>query len=434
MSVSVNGGAAPAGWSAYMKACYTQRKRPVLGSVDTDKLEQAALEKLKDRKDAFLYVFGSAGTNSTHETNRKEYAKWKIIPRMLRDVTYRNIETTIFGVRYRAPLFLAPIGVQGIVHPDAELASAAAAGQVGVPYIMSTASSRSIEAVAKANGSGPRWYQLYWPRSNDLTLSIISRVKKNGFSALVITLDTVTLGWRPHDLDTAYLPFYHGIGAHVGFTDPVFMGKFGLQPISKDDAPDFPYDPARQEELIQNGDEQARQRAFLGMKWIDETTSGVFKSWQDLKFVRENWDGPLLLKGIMSPEDAELAIDNGADGIIVSNHGGRQIDGAIPSLHALCQIMRSAKVKQAQANGKFTILFDSGIRTGSDIFKAIALGAQGILYGRPYMYALTLAGQAGVEEILRSILADFEITLGLSGYASLAEIYGKADTVLTKLD
>lgn len=240
------------------------------------------------------------------------------------------------------------------------------------------------------------------------------------------------LGWRPHDIQTAYLPFFHGVGAQVGLTDPVFMSKFGLEPYPENDHPDYPYDPALQDELIAKGDKNAAERAHLGESWIGETTSGRFRTWEDLSFIKQNWDGPLILKGIMRPQDAELAIDHGVDGIVVSNHGGRQVDGSISSLYALSQIMKSPKVRAAQASGKLTILFDSGIRTGSDIMKAIAIGAQGVLYGRPFMYALALGGESGVDSQIRSILADLEVTLGLSGYSSLEEIHGKADEILVR--
>ncbi|KAF9810311.1 hypothetical protein IEO21_06999 [Rhodonia placenta] len=433
MSLNLESAVVPkARWSAWMKESYANRAPPVLGTVNIQELEDRAREKLKNREDAFMYVCGSAGTNSTTANNRNEFQRWKIIPRMLYDATNRSVETTIFGVKYSSPLFVAPVGVQGIVHPDGELATAGAAGALGVPYIMSTASTRSIEAVGKANGSGPRWYQLYWPTSNDITISILNRAKKSGFTALVITLDTMLLGWRPHDIPTSYLPFFHGVGAQVGLTDPAYMAKFGLEPYPEDDHPPHPYDPVRLEELIQRGDKDAAQRAMLGKNWIGETTSGTFRKWEELAFLKQHWDGPLVLKGIMRPQDAELAIDYGVDGIVVSNHGGRQVDGCISSLYALSQIMKSPKVRAAQASGKLTILFDSGIRTGSDIIKAVALGAQGVLYGRPFMYALALKGREGVEDQLRAILADLEVSLGLAGYSSLDEIFGKADEILVR--
>jgi len=185
-----------------------QRQAPQpLGTVVFKEIEEKAKEKLKDYPGAFLYAGGSAGTNTTYRANRKALDRYALIPRMLVNATVRNLETTIFGVTHSAPIFIAPIGVQGIFHGDAELAPARAAKKLGVPFIMSTASSRSIEEVATANGDGYRWYQLYWPRTNDVTLSILNRAKANGFKALVVTLDTMVLGWRPHDIERAYLPF-----------------------------------------------------------------------------------------------------------------------------------------------------------------------------------------------------------------------------------
>ncbi|KAL7279634.1 LOW QUALITY PROTEIN: hypothetical protein ACG7TL_006040 [Trametes sanguinea] len=435
----------------FMRDSYLSRAPPPTGTVDLNKIEDAARQKLKDREganfakdipDAFLYVFGNAGTGESFHDNRKELSKWKVIPRQLRDATHRSIEvgsmpsmsncgpvmtmarqTTIFGQKYSSPLFLAPIGVQGIVHRDAELATAAAARELGVPMILSTAASRSIEAVAQANGTGQRWFQLYWLRAKD-----------NGYTALVVTLDTMTLGWRPHDIDTAYLPFYHAVGAQVGLTDPVFMKRFGLEPVAHDDVPEFPYDPAKFDERIRQGDKKAVELCRLGVEWVRQVAEGVYRTWDELAFIRQHWDGPLVLKGVLSVEDAQLAMNAGVDGIIVSNHGGRQIDGSIPALWALEKICQASRVKEAQLNGRLTVLFDSGIRTGTDIFRAIALGAQGVLLGRPYIYGLIVGDQAGVETVVKSILAEFEITLGLCGYKSIAEIWGRASDTMVKLD
>ncbi|PCH39047.1 oxidoreductase [Wolfiporia cocos MD-104 SS10] len=407
-------------WGSFAKTLYKSRQPPIV-AVSVDKLEQAAREKLKDSPDAFLYVFGSAGTGATYAENRAEFQRWKIIPRVLRDVSQCNLETTLFGVKYPSPLICSPIGAQTIVHADGECGSAAGAGALGIPYVMSTASSRSIEAVAKANGSSPRWYMLYWGKEKDVTLSILSRIKKSGFSALVVTVDAMILGWRPFDLDTAYFPLTHGLGTAVGLTDPVFMAKFGLEPFPEDERLDFPYDAAKQDALIQAGDKRAIDRSRLGQEFYRQVTD-TGKTWEDLAWLKQHWDGPLILKGILSPKDAELAIDYGADGIVVSTHGGRQVDGEISSLKALHRIMQSPKVRAAQASGKFTVILDSGIRTGSDILKAIALGAQAVMYGRPIMYALTLAGPAGVESQIRSILADFATTLSLSGFSNVEEL------------
>ncbi|KAH9934311.1 oxidoreductase [Fomitopsis serialis] len=422
---------AAATWSTFAKLSYASRRPPVTATFAVDRLEQAARKKLEHSSDAYMYIFGSAGTGSTAESNRAAFKRWKIIPRLLRDVSKRNIEVTLFGNTYPSPLLLAPIGAQGIVHAEGERATAAAAGGLGIPFIMSTGSTRSIEAIAKANGPGPRWLQLYWGKNDGTVMSLLSRAKAAGFTALVVTVDTPTIGWRPCDLDTAYLPFAHGVGAQVGLTDPFFMAAAGLEPFPEDEHPDFPYIAARQDELIRNGDKKATLQSEVGQKMVGELLDPT-KVWGDLSRLKEQWGGPLILKGILSPKDAELAIENGVDGIIVSNHGGRQIDGSISSLDALHRIMGSCAVKEAQARGTFTILLDSGIRTGSDIFKALALGAQGVCYGRPYMYALALAGREGVDSQLRAVLADFEITLGLAGVRSIEELRINAHDLLVR--
>ncbi|TCD65773.1 hypothetical protein EIP91_002212 [Steccherinum ochraceum] len=421
-------------WSSYMVDLYARRAPPPFGTVDIALIEQQAREKMKDDEHAFMYTFGSAGSGATCTANLVEMRAWKIVPRMLRDANARDLKTTLFGVEHPSPLLIAPIGVQGLLHPDGELATSRAAASLNVPFVLSTASTRSIEAVAQANGSGHRWYQIYWPKSNDVTLSLLKRAKTNGYSALVVTLDTPMLGWRPHDLKSAYLPFIHGVGSQVGLTDPVFMKQQGEQPDPVDYAPKFPYSYEEFDNAIKNGDKGAQRAHKLGLEWIGQITSGLYREWDDLKFLREHWDGPIVLKGIMDVEDAQKAIEHGMDGISVSNHGGRQIDGGIPSLYALHKICSDEKVKAAQASGKFTVLFDSGIRCGSDVIKAIALGANAVLLGRPFMYGLCVGGQEGVEAVVRNILADLEITLGLAGYKNLNELRGQGERAVVRLD
>ncbi|KAI0320961.1 FMN-dependent alpha-hydroxy acid dehydrogenase [Amylostereum chailletii] len=420
-------------WSSYMVQVYSAGAPPHNASFNMDTIAEKAREVTKDNHAAFMYTFGSAGLSSTDHANRKALAIWRIIPRMLRDASVRNLETTIFGKKLRCPVFVAPVGVQGILHPDGELATARAAAKVGVPFIMSTASTRTIENVGQANGDGHRWYQLYWPHNNEITLSILSRVKKAGFSALVVTLDTMLLGWRPHDLDTAYLPFHAGVGISVGTSDPVFMRTQDKEARTDDDSP-FPFDAAGHRAKLAAGDAAAAEATELGKAWLKETNSGIFKTWADVRFLREHWDGPLVLKGIQCVEDAHRAIDAGVDGIVVSNHGGRQVDGAIPSFVALEHVTADGRVKEAQKAGTFTVLFDSGIRTGSDVIKALAMGAQGVLVARPFMYGLAISGEKGVEEVLRGLLADTEITLGLSGYKTVDEIQGKREEIIMKMD
>ncbi|KAN0088010.1 FMN-dependent dehydrogenase [Tylopilus felleus] len=425
----------PDKWVQFFLDIYIQAQPPILGTVNLKEIEDKAREVMKDHLPAYMYTFGSAGTCLTDVANKKALENWKIVPRMLIGATNRNLETTIFGVKYPAPIFVAPIGVQGIMHADGELASARAARNVGVPYIMSTASSRSIEDVAEANGpDGHRWFQLYWPRTSEVTLSLLKRIKACGFTALVITLDTMVLGWRPHDIETGYLPFAYGVGIQVGTTDPVFMKRFGLEP-RQSDSPAFPLEPGKiREAALEKGDERMTREMLLGKAWLDEVNSGVFRTWEDLKFIKDNWDGPIVLKGIQRVSDAEKAIAHGVDGIIVSNHGGRQVDGAIGSLDAFDMIMRSRKVRAAQRSGKLTILFDSGIRTGSDIIKALAMGAQGVLIARPYMYGLAIAGQEGVEQILMQTICDLHISMGLTGYSDINEIIGKKDEIMMRLE
>ena len=320
-----------------------------------------------------MYVFGSAGTGSTYRNNLEALQQWRIIPRMLRDATHRNLDviitavtlpanrvaadcasqTTLFGVKLPSPILIAPVGVQGILHKDGEIATATAAADVGVPFIMSTAATRSIEAVAKANGDGgQRWYQLYWyvlppparhmtflhaseltrPRTNEVTLSILRRAKAAGFTALVVTLDTFLVGWRPHDLDAAYLPFTAGVGIQVGTSDPVFMERMGslYGGPRPNECPAFPLDLEAFRARLAAGDEQARAAFTLGTAWLHEGNSGHFRSWTDLAFLRQNWDGPIVLKGIQTVQDAHAAMNFHVDGIIVSNHGTSAHGGEFP--------------------------------------------------------------------------------------------------------
>ncbi|KAJ7639186.1 oxidoreductase [Roridomyces roridus] len=419
-------------WTTYTARIYRDRKGiPNLGTVVFEEIEAKAKEKLKDNHEAFMFAAGSAGISSTLRANLEAFERYRIVPRMLVDATVRSLETSLFGVKYPSPILMAPIGLQGIFSPEAELAPTRASQKLGVPYIMSTASSRSIEDVAKANGTGHRWFQLYWCKTPQVTLSLLARAKANGFTTLVLTVDTMRTGWRPADLGKGYLPI--GYAIQVGLSDPVFMAQQGREPIQSPRT-EFPFDLAGFNRLLDAGDPEALDTVRLGAAWGAEINSGHFYTWDDLAFIRSHWEGPLVLKGIQSVQDAEMCLRYGVDGIVVSNHGGRQVDGAIGTLDALERIMQSSAVRTAQAEGKFTVLFDSGIRTGPDIFKAIALGAQAVLVGRPWLYGSIVAGQEGVEQVLLSILADLDVTLGLAGFRSLDELRGKADEILVQTD
>src|SRR5580704_6023199 len=354
--------------------------------ADLSTLEAAAREVMTPR--AFGYVAGAAGSGDTASENLDAFRRWRIVPRMLTDVSTPSFASTVLGTDLASPFLLAPVGVLSIAHPDGESAVARAARAAGVPMILSTAASTAMEEVAAANGDGQRWYQLYWPKDRSVAASLLGRAQAAGFSVLVVTLDTRALAWRPRDLDNGYLPFLHGIGVQNYLSDPAF--QTGL-------ASSVTADP---------GAAILRYTQIFG---------DLSLTWDDLPFLRQHWHGPIVLKGILSAADAARAADAGMDGIIVSNHGGRQVDGAIGALDALPAV--------ADAVGsRLTVLFDSGIRCGADMLKALALGARAVLLGRPYVYGLGLGGEAGVRHVLRALRNDFELTMRMAGFAGLAEL------------
>ncbi|KAH7417301.1 FMN-dependent dehydrogenase [Cadophora sp. MPI-SDFR-AT-0126] len=363
-------------------------QRLPLVTTDPNKLEEQAKSILKPT--AYNYVAGGAGERATMDANRLAFRQWKMIPRMLRPTTHRDLTVKLFGEIYETPVLMAPVGVQTIFHEDKETGLAQVCFEIGVPYILSTASSSSIEEVAEANGNGPRWYQLYWPQDEEVTESLLKRAKENGYKVLVVTLDTWALAWRPADLDGAYIPFMKGVGNRTGFTDPVFRRKFKEK-----------FNATPEEKPLEASNE-----------WVGDVFSGAAHSWDQIAHLRKHWDGPIVLKGIQHPEDAKLAVQHGVDGIVVSNHGGRQLDGAVGSLEMLPEI--------AEAVGeKLTILFDSGIRGGVDIIKALALGAKAVFVGRPAIYGLAIAGKAGAKQVLQGILADLDQSMGLAGIVNI---------------
>jgi isopentenyl diphosphate isomerase/L-lactate dehydrogenase-like FMN-dependent dehydrogenase len=332
------------------------------------------------------YLFGGASTEDTMRENLAAFRRHRIVPRMLNDVSERDLSRTVLGTAMPAPVLLAPIGVQSIVHPDGELATARAAASVGIPFVASTASSYTLEEIAGV--AGPRWFQLYWPRGEELAVSLVQRAERAGYEAIVVTLDTWLLGWRPRDLQLAYLPFLQSIGIANYLADPVFRAGLDAPPEE---------------------DPQAAVNHFVGV------FSNPSVTWADLALLRDATALPIVLKGILDPDDARRAREHGVNGILVSNHGGRQVDGAIAALDALPAV--------ADAVGDtLAVLLDSGVRSGSDALKALALGAQAVLLGRPYMWGLALDGEAGVRRVLQGFLADLDLAVALSGHRSLATI------------
>ncbi len=341
--------------------------------------------------EAFAYIAGGAGREATMRANLAAFDAARIRPRMLRDMGKRDLSATMLGRTWPNPILAAPIGVQEMAHADGDLATARACAAVGVPMIISNQASHPMEAIAVANGDGERWFQLYWGKSDELVASLVRRAEACGCTGLVVTLDTAMLGWRTRDLDLAYLPFLEGKGIAQYTSDPVFQSMLG----------DKASDP------------HAASLLFM------TTYSNPTITWDRLGFLRQHTRMPILLKGINHPDDAALAIEHGMDGIVVSNHGGRQIDGAVAALDSLAEVA-------AAVAGRIPVLFDSGIRSGADVFKAIALGASAVLIGRPYVYGLSIAGEAGVAAVLRNILAELDLTMGLAGCRSVRDVTADA--------
>ncbi len=354
--------------------------------IPVAELEAAAAKVLKP--EALDYVAGGAGGERTMRANLDAFDNWRIVPRMLRDVSQRDLSVEFLGTRLPAPVVLGPVGVQELIHADADLASARAAVSLGIPFTLSTVSSRSIEEVAKAMGEATRWFQLYWGKDREVTASMLQRAEKAGYSAVVVTLDTVMLGWRERDLKRSFLPFLAGKGLANYLTDPVFRAKLAEPP------------------------ETHPEGAIL--LWTQLFSNNAL-TWNDLAWLQQQTKLPILLKGIQHADDARRAADAGVQGVIVSNHGGRQVDGAIGSLDALPGVV-------AALAGKIPVLFDSGIRHGSDALKALALGAKAVLLGRLYLWGLAVAGEQGVREAVVNFLADMDVTMGLCGVAACREV------------
>jgi lactate 2-monooxygenase len=389
-------------------------------NVDFKKLETTAKQQISNK--AFAYIAGGAGYESTLRRNQEAFEKFAIVPRMLRNVGERDISIELFGQKLSTPFLLSPIGVLEMAYKEADLAVAKAASSLHIPYIFSNQASVPMEVCSAAMGNSSRWFQLYWSKSKDLVASFLQRADKCGCSAIVVTLDTTMLGWRCRDLELAYLPFLEGKGIAQYTSDPVFQKMMEELPSASVVNRKITLDAIRGLiQMVNNYPDKGfikKLRSGKPMKAVQTFISSYtnpFTTWDDLRFLREQTKLPILLKGILHADDAQKALDYGMDGIIVSNHGGRQVDGCVSTIEMLPRIT-------AGINSKIPILFDSGIRGGADVFKALALGANAVCVGRPYVYGLAINGEAGVREVLQNLMADFELTMGLAGCDSISKI------------
>ncbi len=307
---------------------------------------------------------------------------------MLVGTAERDLSVEVLGLRSPAPFLLAPVGVLSIVHEEKELGVARASKATGVPMILSSAASTALEDVAAELGDAQRWFQLYWWSDRELAGSLVDRAAAAGYGAIVVTLDTLTLGWRERDLGNGYLPFLRGEGLAQFFSDPLFRARLDVPP----------------EEDVQTASLMALA-AFPNLAL----------TWSDLDWLRARTDLPILVKGVLRGDDARLALEHGVDGIVVSNHGGRQVDGAVASLDALVEV-------RDEVGPDATVLMDGGIRRGADILKALALGADAVLLGRLYAYGLAVGGAAGVEAVIRQLAAELDLTMALAGVRSVRDL------------
>ncbi|SER79236.1 alpha-hydroxy-acid oxidizing protein [Natrinema salaciae] len=361
--------------------------------VSYEDLVNRARDELSE--EAFAYVAGGAGSESTVDANDLAFDEWQIVPRMMRDVSERDLSVDLFGHEYPSPVLLAPVGVQSILHEEAELAVARAAGECSVPMICSSVSSYSLEEVADELGANPGWFQLYWSADRSVAASFLERAEDAGYEAVVVTLDTPKMGWRERDIELGYLPFLEAQGLTNYFDDPAFRDRL-------------------------DGADPWENLETAIASW-QECFGDASLTWDDLEWLEARTDLPIVVKGVLHPDDAREAVERGVDGLVVSNHGGRQVDGAIPALDALPDVVDAVDETTA-ADREVPVLFDSGIRRGSDVVRAVALGADAVLLGRPYAFGLGIGGEDGVRAVLENLLADLDLTVGLSGCASLDEI------------
>ncbi len=375
-------------YGAYQNEIYGAGLRGVLPKLPVDYATLVARAESAMPPAVLNYVQGGCGDELTQNRNRTAFDHWGMVPRMMVDASVRDLAIELFGMTLPTPLFMAPIGVTGICTQDGhgDIAAAQAAAVTGVPLCASTLANDPLEDVLKASGDTPGMFQLYTPRDKDLAVSLVSRAEAAGYKAIVVTLDTWVTGWRPRDLNTGNFPQLRGAVLENYFVDPVFQKLLG-KPVAEN-LPEA-----------------------IGL-WSQ--LFGKVLTWDDLAWLKSLTKLPIVLKGICHADDARRAIDGGADGLYCSNHGGRQANGGIAAIDMLPDVVAAA--------GSVPVLFDSGIRSGSDVVKALALGARAVGVGRPYSYGLALDGAAGAAHVLKCILAEADLMMAVNGYPTIAAL------------
>ena len=353
--------------------------------VSFEDIREAAWANMSEEGKA--YVHGGSGGEETFERN-KDFSKWRIVPRMLRGVAERDLSVEFLGEEYDWPLMVTPLGVQTLLHDDAETATASAAADLNVPFILSSLSSTPMEEVAETLGDTPKWFQFYWSSNHEIAKSFLNRAEEAGYDAIVLTVDAPTLGWRERLVERGYYPFMAGEGVANYFSDPVFRDQL---------------------------EETPEENPSAAVDYFLDIFGDSSLVWDDLEFVFENTDLPVIIKGVLHPEDARLAIEHGAAGVDVSTHGGRQVDGSISAIEALPAVVE-------EVDGEVPVFFDSGIRRAKDAFKAIALGADAVFLGRPWAYGLAMAGERGVHHVLENFLVELDLTMGLAGCDTVEKV------------
>ncbi|GAA4711994.1 L-lactate dehydrogenase (cytochrome) [Promicromonospora umidemergens] len=428
--------------SIYRSGVYGHR--PVV-PTSPDALADAARRRMS--RTAWSYVAGGAGAQRTVEANREAFGRYRIVPRQMVDVGQRSLTTTLLGRELPAPVLFGPVGAlelavqhqrgrggRGAAPRNAEPALARAARDLGLPVVISSQASTPMEDTAATLGDSPRWFQLYWSSDDALVESFVTRAEASGCEAIVVTLDTHVLGWRTMDLDLGYLPFARAEGIAQYLSDPAFQKlveervRAATPPGTTSARPTIAAVRSLLSMAAHHPGPTLRNLTQPYARAAVETFLDVFSrstlTWADLAWLRERTTLPVLVKGIQHPDDARAALDHGADGIIVSNHGGRQVDNAVASLDTLGPVVDAVRAHSGAdpAGPPVPVLFDSGIRTGADVFTALALGADAVLLGRPWVYGLALAGADGVRAVTEHVLAELDLTMALAGVAETGQI------------